>query len=151
MGSSLIFLFAKQSVAKAASWQFAYLFIRRTKRGESSVSWQFAYSQNEAKREQRPRNSLIRYSQNEAKREQRPGNSLILYIILNYILTIFFCSQCTTQTMHIEQNKKNGHAPGPLGDFVKSLVTERIFLFFFYFLKKISINCRFFTQKEHPC
>ena len=105
-GNSLIFLFAEQSVARAASWQFAYVFIRRTKRGESSVSWQFAYSQNEAKREQRPCNSLIRYSQNEAKREQRPGNSLILYIILNYILTIFFCSQCTTQTIYIKQNKK---------------------------------------------
>merc|ERR1711917_150782 len=85
-GNSLIFLFAERSVTRAASWQFAYLFICRTKRGESSGSLQFAYSQNEAKREQRPCNSLIRYSQNEAKREQRPGNSLILYIILEYIL-----------------------------------------------------------------
>ena len=25
--------------------------------------------------------------------------------------------------------EKNGDAPGPLGDFVKSLVTERLFLF----------------------
>ena len=32
---------------------------------------------------------------------------------------------------------------------MKSLVTERLFLFFSVFLKKISINCRFFTQKEH--
>ena len=47
------------------------------------------------------------------------------------------------------QRKKNGDAPGPPGDFVKSLVTERLFFFFSFFLKKISINCRFFTQKEY--
>ena len=30
------------------------------------------------------------------------------------------------------KKKKNGDTPGPLGDFVKSLVTERLFLFFLF-------------------
>merc|ERR1712208_130472 len=110
-------------------------------------SWQFAYSQNEAKREQRPCNSLIRYSQNEAKREQRPGNLLILYIILNYILTIFFAHNVPLKQYILNKIKKRPRAWTPRR-FCEVASHGKDFSFFFYFLKKISINCRFFTQKE---
>ena len=90
-GNSLIFLFAEQSVARAASWQFAYLFIRRTKRSESSVLAIRLYF----------------YSQNEAKREQRPGNSFILYLYFNYFFFsfLFFCSLSPFYTVfHASRN-----------------------------------------------
>ena len=45
--------------------------------------------------------------------------------------------------------KKSGDGPGPLGDFVKSLVTERIFLFFPFFLKKLN-KLSFFYSKRAP-
>ena len=65
------------------------------------------------------------------------------------VLQIFWDIQLTLRYWgHWKIIKKNGDAPGPLGDFVKSLVTERLFLFS-VFLKKISINRRFFTQKDH--
>ena len=53
-----------------------------------------------------------------------------LTYITNYFNTIEDVS------FGFDLNKQNGDAPGPLGDFVKSLVTERHFLFFPFFLKK---------------
>ena len=47
-----------------------------------------------------------------------------------------------------KQQKKRRRAWTP-GRFCEVAGHEKAFSFFSFFLKKISLNCRFFTQKEH--
>ena len=82
---------------------------------------------------------------------------VLLIMILGMVERLFFALRHTILTPALSREtkltplkKKNGDVPGPLGDFVKLLVTERLFLFFFFFLKKISINGRFFCSKRAP-
>ena len=61
------------------------------------------------------------------------GCYLSFFITFSEISVLFFVVISSKETQKTYE-KKTGDAPGPLGDFVKSLVMERLFLFFVFLL-----------------
>ena len=59
-----------------------------------------------------------------------------------------FLTRVTLKILRHHPRKKRRRAWTP-GRFCEVASHRKAFSFFFLFLKKISINCRFFTQKEH--
>jgi len=118
LGNSLIF--AERSGARARYWQFAYLFIRKTKRSESSVlaiRLSF-YSQNKERREQRvlairlfaersearAASLQLAYSLFAERSEARAASWQFAYKL--YFNFFFLLRMYHWHTIYIKQNKK---------------------------------------------